>query len=731
MNCWKTIRPILMMLVWLLCGVTAAPVLGQTDEQFSDDQPIALIADEVTFDAEARTVTATGNVEVYYGQRTLTADKIVYDDDNGRIQASGNLTLRDPTGTTVYADAADLDSELRDGLVEGARTLLNQVSKMSAVEARRIDGRFNTLSKAVYSPCEVCEDSPTPLWRIRARRVIHDEEEKLIHYENAYFDVFGVPIMWLPYFQHPDPSVKRASGLLFPSYENSSIFGFGLKVPYFVVIDESKDFTLTPFITTEAADIMEGEYRQAFDSGSLRFSGSITHDGSDENVLDDGEGKVLRGHVDTEGTFLFGDEIEWGWDVTFTSDDRYLRRYDYDYPNRLNSEIYIERYRDDNYFDVSGLYFQSLRGRREPAGQIPIGLPVFDARYDFKEDYLDGDISFFTSGHGLTRNNGRNAARLTFGADWEREWLLSSGIAITSFAEVRSDLFAVNDDPTITESFTPRLSGHAGFEVRYPWIYSQASGASHIIEPVVQVIAAPYGGNGANIPFEDSLLTEFDETNVLDRNHFSGLDNFEDGPRMNMMVRYDTRLSEEIGLNASIGRVFRLEDNMAFTAGSGLRDAKGENVTAWNLDWENYLTFSHRMRFSNETDVVRNEVTGILDIDPFSLAARYVFYDADPDILSPRVREELTASATWDITENWRIAPFARHDLEADQLVNAGARLIFQNSCCKITLYTDRNFNNDEDLVASTLGGIQVELFTLGTGNNSNDDNALDSVAAQ
>ena len=727
MHCWKTIRPIIAIVAWVLCCLSSTMALGQTLDSFDDEQPIALIADKVTFDSEARTVTATGNVEVYYGQRTLTADKIVYDDKNGRIQASGNMVLRDPTGTTVFADAADLDAELKDGLVQGARSLLSQVSKMSAVEAERIDGRFNTLAKAVYSPCEVCEDSPTPLWRIRARRVIHDEEEKLIHYENAYFDLFGVPIFWLPYFQHPDPSVKRASGLLFPSYSNSSIFGFGLRTPWFQVIDESRDFTITPFLTTLGAQILEGEYRQAFNSGSLKFFGSITQDDTDDNVSEDGE-NVLRGHVDTEGTFLFGDEIEWGWDITFTSDDRYLRRYDYDYPNRLNSEIYIERYESDNYFDVSGLYFQSLRGRREPAGQIPIGLPVFDVRYDFEEDQLGGDMSFFTSGHGLTRNNGRDAARLTFGLDWEKEWLHSSGVVLTGFAEARTDFFAVRDDPSISENFTPRLAGHVGLEVRYPWIYTQESGTSHIIEPVVQFIAAPYGGNGANIPFEDSILAEFDETNVLDRNHFSGLDNFEDGPRMNVMVRYDTKLTDEIGLNASFGRVFRLQDNEAFTAGSGLRDAKGENVTAWNLDWSEFFKFSHRMRFGNDTDVVRNELTGILDIDPVSLSARYVFYDADPDIQSPRVREELTASAGWDITENWRIAPFVRHDLEADELVNAGGRLIFQNSCCKITLYADRNFNNDEDLIASSLGGIQVELFTLGTGNGSTSDSVADTI---
>ena len=175
-----------------------------------------MVADEIQFDSQAGTVTAVGNVEVYYGQRTLTADRIIYNDRTGKIRANGDLVLRDPSGATVFADAADLDADLKNGLVEGARSMLDQHTRLAAVEARRVDERYNTLSKAVYSPCKVCSDDPTPLWRIRARRIIHDEQEKVIHYENAYFDVLGVPVGWLPYFQHPDPSVKRASGLLFP-----------------------------------------------------------------------------------------------------------------------------------------------------------------------------------------------------------------------------------------------------------------------------------------------------------------------------------------------------------------------------------------------------------------------------------------------------------------------------------------------------------------------------------
>lgn len=694
----------LVTLSFMLFGTVSA----QSVQPLNPDQPVALVADQLEFDSQTGTVTAEGNVEVYYGLRTLTADRIVYNDETGRIQATGELVLRDPAGTTVFADAADLDADLRDGLVQGARSFLDQNTRMAAVEARRVDDRYNTLSKAVYSPCKVCSDSPTPLWRIRARRVIHDEEEKIIHYESAVFDVFGVPIGYLPYFQHPDPSVDRASGLLFPQFITSSIFGYGVKLPYFIVIDESSDLTVTPFFTSEGGVILEGEYRRAFDAGSLEVYGSI----SQSNF--DGEDR-LRGHVDTEGNFTFGDDIKWGWDITFASDDAYLTRFNYSYPDRLNSELFIERYGKRGYFDVAGLYFQSLRSN-EPAGDIPVGLPVLDARYDFEDKVLDGDFSVFLSGHGLQRNVGRDVSRLTVGLDWERQALLSSGVVLTGFAELRGDVFASFDDSTIDDEFAARIGGHIGFEARYPWIFEQESGASHIIEPVMQVIAAPNGGNGANIPVEDSLLTEFDETNVIDRNHFSGLDNIEDGPRLNLLVRYDGLLSDQLSFDASLGRVFRLEDTTAFSSGSGLASAESDYVAAWNLSWSPYVNMRHRLRLADDGAVTRNEVAGRFVLDPFSLSARYVFFGADPSVGAPLDREEVSASAAYSVTDNWRVTASVRRDLIANDFVTAGGALTFKNECCEVRLFARRNFNSSSNAPASTSGGLEIKLLTLGTG---------------
>lgn len=668
------------------------------------DQPITLVADSIVFSERDQTVIAEGSVEVYYGDRTLTADRIVYNDTTGRISATGAIVLRDPTGTTVYASTADLDANLRDGLVDSARSILTENVRLAAVEARRVDGRYNTLSKVVYSPCYVCAEDPTPLWRIRARRVIHDEETRIIHYENAYFDVLGIPIAWLPYFRHPDPTVKRASGFLTPAFLSSSTFGYGLKIPYYWVIDGQSDFTIQPFFTTNDGLILEGEYRRVFRSGELTFGGSIGYDDYD------GEDSI-RGHVETEGRFHVGNDIKAGWDINFSSDDGYLRRFDFDTSDRLTSELFVERYRRSGFFDASLLYFQSLRDN-EPAGSIPRGLPVFEARQDFDELVLGGNLGAFVSGHTLVRNNGRDASRLTLGLDWERETILPIGLSLTGFAELRGDMFISEDDPTVDE-FTARLVGHVGLEARYPMVWESEGPDTHIIEPVVQVVLAPNDGNDASIPFEDSLVTEFDETNVIDRNHFSGLDNFEEGPRINLALRYEA-IVDPFSFDATIGRVYRFDAAPGFSTGSGLADTESDFVAFWQASYDPYVRISHRLRFSDNATITRNEVFGAIKLDPLEFGVTYSFFESDPTVGANLDREEVNAEALLRVDRNWSVGGFLQRDLQLGEFVRVGGQVTYENECCAIDVFVKRRFTESEDAPASTSVGVRIRLLTLG-----------------
>lgn len=670
------------------------------------DLPVALIADNVEYDTDTGRVIASGNVEIYYGQRTLTADRIVYDSRAEQITAEGRIVMRDPSGVTVFADFAELGTDLREGLVRGARAVMGENIRLSAVEARRGQGRYNTLSKAVYSPCKVCSNDPTPLWRIRARRVIHDQEERRIHYEDATLDVFGVPVLWLPWISHPDFTVDRASGFLVPEIRQSSTYGFGVQVPYYWVIDDQSDATFTPFLTTGDGPIGIVEYRRAFATGELRVEGSATYGdytGSDR----------FHGHIEGQGAFELPEDFRWGFDAIAVTDDGYLSRFDFSDDDRLTSELWLRRYRRDGFVDLTGVYFRSLRDD-EPADEIPLVLPDFDARYEVPGDWLGGGLGLFASSAVLLREQGLDANRISLGADWERQEVLPSGLVLRGFAEVRGDLFVSDDFGAINEATEFRLAPLAGAEARFPLIAESAGGTSHVLEPIAQAILAPYGLNPDEIPNEDSTVVEFDETNLFDTSRFPGFDAVEEGPRLNLGLRYELSRPDGIGFDATLGRVLRPEGLEEFSAGSGLRDAASDWVGAWALRFPPYATLRHRLRIGDGFSVTRNELDADLAYGRAGLDLGYIFLEEDPVIEAPRDREEVVARARLGLDRNWTLTGMVRRDLERDQFVEAGAGLVFECECARVELFVRRRFVDREDAPEDTTVGVQVRLFTLG-----------------
>ncbi len=293
--------------------------------------------------------------------------------------------------------------------------------------------------------------------------------------------------------------------------------------------------------------------------------------------------------------------------------------------------------------------------------------------------------------------------------------MLPSGLAITTFGEVRGDVFTIQNDTTTRDEVSTRLVPQVGVELRYPLVWDRTDGVSHVIVPVVQGIAAPYGGNGNNIPAEDSLVTEFDETNVIDRNHFSGLDNVEEGPRVNLMVRYERISDQGLRFDASVGRVFRFRNLEAFSNGSGLTDGESDFVGAWQATYDPYVTIRHRMRVADDATITRNEFFGEFKLAPVTLDVNYIFLEADADIGSLLDREEITAEASLAIDRNWSVSTFMQRDLQLGEFVQVGGQISYENECCAIDVFLKRRFTDSSDAPASTSGGVQVRLLTLGS----------------
>src|SRR6516162_10127753 len=180
--------------------------------------PMLVQATEIRYDYTNNSVAAVGNVQIYYGGATVEADQVVYDQGTKRLRAEGNVRLTEPDGKITYGQVIDLTDDYRDGFVDSLRLETPEDTRFAAARADRTQGNYTVLQNGVYTACEPCKDDPRkpPFWQVKAARIIHDEGEKMLYFEDATIEFFGVPLAYIPFLSAPDPTVKRKSGFLFP-----------------------------------------------------------------------------------------------------------------------------------------------------------------------------------------------------------------------------------------------------------------------------------------------------------------------------------------------------------------------------------------------------------------------------------------------------------------------------------------------------------------------------------
>ncbi|MEE8172944.1 MAG: LptA/OstA family protein, partial [Alphaproteobacteria bacterium] len=259
------------------------PLQAQTlVREFESDEAgkiVVMTADTLTYDETRGIVTASGNVEISQGHRVLIADRVTYNEAQDMMTASGGVTLLEPSGEVLFADYLELSDEMRDGVMRNIRLLLDENTRIAANSARRSGGNRTEMRKAVFSPCKICPLDPeeAPLWQIKAVRVVHDQEARDIAYYDAWLEIFGIPVAYTPYFEHPDPTVKRRSGLLAPTYGSSSTLGVQLTTPYYWNIAPHRDATFKPKFTSDEGVVWGAEYREQTLTGGYTVDGSVTY----------------------------------------------------------------------------------------------------------------------------------------------------------------------------------------------------------------------------------------------------------------------------------------------------------------------------------------------------------------------------------------------------------------------------------------------------------------------
>lgn len=715
---------LLAILVGLGGGQAAAQEGSGTAPQEAQVQGQAVIsADEISYDESLNSVFATGNVEVAYGQRIMLADRVRYDRNEDSVVASGNIVLLEPTGEVLFAEYVELTDELRSGVIENIRILLADNSRFAANGARRIDGRITVMRKAVFSPCKVCEKDPDrpPLWQLKASTIIHDQEAGDVTYTNAWLELFGIPVFYTPYLSHPDPTVERRSGLLAPQAGSSSVFGGFARIPIFIAFGDSIDMTVEPIITAKEPPILALEYRQRFNNGFIEFSGSGTR--ADRETGDEFnpviEEDVTRGHLFAEASFALNEYWRTGFDYRRASDPTYLDRYDFfgDYGETLESNAFIEGFHGRTYSAGDIFGYQDL-GPADPEEE-PVILPSFDHNYFSEADGLGGRWSFDANFRNIVRDNGSNTRRLSLNGGYAIPFISDFGLVTTVSAWLRADAYHMDgvqvDGQDENNVVAGRVIPRAAIEMRYPFVRG-AEGIRQVIEPAVAFIAAPNNGNPVEIPQEDSVVVELDDTNLFSEDQIPGLDRVDTGQRAVYGVSAGLYGKRGGRLTGFFGQSYRLENDNSAGDASDLREGWSDYVGRLLFSPDKYIDLLYRFRLAeHDFELLRGETSVAVGPPSLRLTGDHIYIAAEASNGLYPDREEVYADLSSQITDYWSIGLSTRRDLtEGGGPLEHGLRITYEDECFRLAAKFRRDFTSSIDVEEETIFSIQVVFKSLG-----------------
>jgi LPS-assembly protein len=743
-------------------------------------------ADQMARDEDHGITTAEGHVEVRYQDKTLRADKLVYNEPpptpdgqprpprskdapaQGVIRAYGHVQIVHDDGQVEFADQMTLDDKMQAAVALGFSARIkevktNQIAKISGDTAVRRSEDLQELNRAIFTECEICvgETPKSPTWSISADRIVQDQVHHIIYYRHARIHVLGVPILYLPFFWHADPSAERESGFLAPRIGANSRRGFSYDQPYLWVINPSSDLIISPQINTNVNPFLNLKYRQKFDIGDLEIRAGYTYEQDLEGSGTRFGDATSRSYILAKGSFHPDDLWTLGFTAERASDPLIFDKYDigrvYEArgpyvadDHRLISQAYAIRQDDDSYASVAAFSVQGLRPG-DNNRTFPVVAPVVDTHYEDPNDVWGGRLSFTGSAVSLTRDQspdnqpaklpGLDSARISAGVDWRRIFTSEGGLRVEPFINARLDAYDIRDIltgasalPTATAA-TPitttsmnqaRAVGVVGADISYP-LYRRWGDATVTLEPLAQIAISPKAqqvvighdpttGKPVYLD-EDSVAFEFDETTLFQADKFPGYDLYEDGTRLNLGGRASILWDDGRRASLLVGRSFRASPNTVFPQGSGLNNEASDWIVAADAQPFKGFSFFARTRLDGQSlEVHRLEAGADLhrDWSNGTGVTGYVRYLTDDQGLDGTPIKNIDMGADFNITKNYGISMYGNRDLIQQAWVIRDVGVFYKDECVRVDV-----FYRHEDVIIGRLGpsdqlSIRLTLATLG-----------------
>ena len=714
---------------------TEPPAEPPAEQPAPDGKPVDFEADAISYADDDDSVTASGNVVLRREGRSVRADKVTWSRKTGKIVATGNIRMVDADGNQLFTESLELNDEFETGAMADMLLALREGGRLAAKSGERADDGNVLLDHATYSACDV-EDAAgcakRPSWRVTASKVIYEPATKTVRFRGARLELFGVRLLPLPGLALATDG-RAISGLLIPNFRFTPSNGVEISQAWYQRLSPNRDIAATAYFYTKAAPMLSAQYRALNDKGAYQISGYGTR--SDVIPVAGATSpaqREFRGYVFANGRF----QLTPNWSVTASvrraTDRTFLRRYDISRDDRLRSMVEVERIDANSYLSIAGWATQTLRAG-DNQGLVPVALPALDYRRRLASPVLGGKVEFQVNSLGIMRSAGQDTQRAFASAQWDMRRITSMGQEVTLTALVRGDVYhSTRNDLTATAIYRGnpgwqhRGVATAAFDAKWPLVGS-VFGGTQVITPRVQIGASPTIRNLA-VPNEDSRAIDLQDSNLFALNRFPGYDRIEDGVRFTYGFDWQFE-APRWRIKTTIGQSFRLTSKASLLPdGTGLSNRSSDVVGRTEVQYRNFLKFTHRFRLDKDTLAFRrNEIDAAIGNQRTYLEIGYSRLNRNiaAGIEDLKDSEELRAAGRIAFARYWSLFGSGVVNLrETDSLTQRVTRsveplrtrlgLAYQDDCLELGLTWRRDFVATGDAKKGDTFEIRFALRNLG-----------------
>ena len=658
-------------------------------KNISAEQTATIIADEIRTDNNSNTVDAKGNVVILNHDGTkVKADKVTYEKQKQKVIANKNIIINDLEGNTYFLDNAITlngmnyleGKNVRARLADDARIVSKDIVKKNDI---------TLLTDAEYTPCN--EDNylikNCPGWKLKAKKIYQDAETKTIHYDHAKIYLFNLPLIYLPYFSHPDPSVNKRSGFLMPTIETDNNLGEKFSIPYFFNIAGNRDVTFTPNFQSQANNFYSINYRELNDFGTINIDASI-----DDNDDNKGTKNHIFANADIENPYGNLDLA-----IETSNNDTYLRK------NKINqltvheSGINFNKLTKNTYLNIFASSYKHLT--IQDANQWEYIYPKVQYNIDnISLGTIDGTISLNNDFSYQKNLNESYTSLVSSQINWSnRNISHNSGFLFDNDATLRV-LSISNDNKNKKDTENIRFFPQISTKITFP-LFRASNNSNETLTPIIMPIIAPYN----NYTDHKSITN----SNLFSTNRASSITESESGPRINYGIEWfnTNRNNFDIKVIAGQSLKFNKENNDS-------TDELSDFYVTSNLIFDDNKYFNNSLIIDKDNhDIKTNNTNLLLALNKFTLGIDYDYNSGKYFEASEQIR----IGSKFEFANNFQLNFNGAKNIDTNNNIGYQYGLLYENDCIGIDLNYYRDLTKDRDVAESYGYSFTIVLKPFGS----------------